>query len=138
VLADRGLPEALRSLARQSPVPVETGVAEVGRLDALTEAAVYFCCAEALQNAAKHAGPDARVALRLRADDGALLFEVSDDGPGFDTGGRGRGTGLAGMEDRIGAVGGTLAIRSAPGAGTRVRGRIPRDAVPGGGDGRSP
>ena len=130
VLADHGLTEALRSLARQAPVPVETAIATVGRVDALTEAAVYFCCAEALQNAVKHAGPEAEIALRLRQeDDGALAFEVSDDGPGFAVDAPGRpGTGLMGMRDRVEAVGGTLTVESAPGAGTRVRGRVPPDA----------
>jgi signal transduction histidine kinase len=139
VLADHGLAEALRSLARRSPIPVDAAVAEVGRFAILTEAAVYVCCAEALQNAAKHAGPGAIIDLRLRMDDGDLLFEVADDGPGFATGGPTPGTGLTGMRDRVGAVGGTLEITSAAGAGTRVRGRVPRDAPPAGvSDGRSP
>ena len=128
VLADHGLTEALRSLARQAPVPVETAIATVGRVDALTEAAVYFCCSEALQNAVKHAGPEAVIALRLVEEDGALEFEVRDDGPGFAVGTQEPGTGLMGMRDRVEAVGGTLAIESAPGAGTRVRGRVPPDA----------
>ena len=129
VLADHGLTEALRSLARQAPVPVDTAIAKVGRVDALTVAAVYFCCAEALQNAVKHAGPEARISLRLGQEDGALAFEVSDDGPGFAVGAPPQpATGLTGMRDRVEAVGGTLTIESAPGAGTRVRGRVPPDA----------
>jgi signal transduction histidine kinase len=127
VLADHGLAEALRALARRSPVPVATAVAAVGRADALTEAAVYFCCSEALQNALKHGGPDPRIALRLRWDDGALAFEVRDEGPGFDPGAAPPGAGLTGMRERIEGVGGTLAIASTPGGGTRVAGRVPLD-----------
>jgi signal transduction histidine kinase len=91
----------------------------------MTEAAVYFCCSEALQNALKHAGPRALIVLRLRTEGEALAFEVGDDGPGFDAGSPAPGSGLAGMRDRIEGVGGTLMIESAPGAGTRVRGRVP-------------
>jgi len=125
VLADHGLAEALRALARRSPVPVETTVAAVGRLDPLTESAVYFCCSEALQNAAKHAGPAARIELGLRREGDAVEFEVHDDGPGFDTDAPRSGAGLTGMRDRIEGVGGTLTIASTPGGGTRVRGRVP-------------
>lgn len=129
VLADHGLPEALRALARQSPVPVETAIAPVGRRDALTEAAVYFCCSEALQNAVKHGGPDTEIALRLGArEDGGLTFEVRDDGPGFAAEASQDGAGLRGMRERIEGVGGTLAIASAPGEGTSVAGVIPPEA----------
>lgn len=130
VLADHGLPEALRAVARQSAVPVETSIAPVGRRDALTEAAVYFCCSEALQNAVKHGGPDTEIALRLGVrEDGSLTFEVRDDGPGFEAGAPRDGAGLGGMRERIEGVGGTLTIASAPGAGTRVAGVIPPEAA---------
>ncbi len=125
VLTDHGLAEALRSLARQSPAPVETRISDVGRADPLTEAAVYFCCSEALQNALKHAGPEPEIVLGLQRDEDAIAFEVRDDGPGFDPGAPGPGIGLAGMRDRIEGVGGTLGIVSAPGAGTCVRGTVP-------------
>ena len=88
------------------------------------EVAVYFCCLEALQNVAKHA-PDARVTIGLATADGALFFTVVDDGPGFDPAAAARGAGLTNMADRLGAVGGTLRIRSSPGAGTEVSGRVP-------------
>jgi signal transduction histidine kinase len=63
--------------------------------------------------------------VRLSAEDGALLFEVTDDGRGFDPASTGYGTGLQGMADRLDAIGGTLEVRSKPGRGTTVIGRIP-------------
>ncbi len=132
VLVDHGLAEALRSAARHSPVPVEVELGELGRFDPLREAAVYFCCAEALQNAVKHGGADPRVRLRAWLDaDRALSFEVADRGPGFVSGPLATGSGLMGMRDRIEGVGGTLSIESAPGRGTVVWGRISADDAPG-------
>ena len=98
-----------------------------GRFDPQREAAVYFCCAEALQNALKHAGDDPGIRMRLwRDEDDAVGFEVSDAGPGLRRGDRlATGSGLVGMRDRVEGVGGTLGIESAPGRGTVVRGRVP-------------
>ena len=87
------------------------------------EAAIYFCCLEALQNAAKHAGDRARIAVILRHDTGGLACEVTDDGAGFTS--TSAGAGLANMADRIAAVGGQLRIDSAPGRGTTVRATAP-------------
>jgi signal transduction histidine kinase len=126
VLADHGLAEALRSAARHSPLPVDVEVGAVGRLDPAREAAVYFCCAEALQNALKHGGADPRIRMSLWLDgDGDLGFEVSDRGPGFDGDLAATGSGLMGMRDRVEGVGGTLVIDSLTGHGTVVRGRVP-------------
>jgi signal transduction histidine kinase len=97
----------------------------VGRYPTETEAAVYFCCLEALQNAAKHAGDGAAVTVRLWEEAGALRFEVADDGAGFDPTSKGQGAGFINMSDRLGAIGGTLQVDSTPGAGTRVRGTVP-------------
>ncbi len=130
VLVDHGLPEALRSAARHSPVPVDLDLGDVGRLDPLHEAAVYFCCAEALQNVAKHGGPDAAPELRLWREGDVVAFEVRDEGGGFVVGTLRPGSGLMGMRDRVEDAGGTLAIDSAPGLGTRVRGRIPGPPAP--------
>jgi signal transduction histidine kinase len=128
VLVDHGLAEALRSAARHSPVPVDVEVGAMGRFDPQLEAAVYFCCAEALQNALKHAGSDPEIRIRLWLDaDRALRFEVADQGPGFVTGPVPAGSGLMGMRDRIEGAGGTLSIESVPGMGTVVWGRIPGD-----------
>ena len=89
------------------------------------EAAIYFCCLEALQNAAKHAGDRARITVILRHDTGGLACEVTDDGAGLTSTSTSTGAGLANMADRIAAVGGQLRIDSAPGRGTTVRATAP-------------
>jgi signal transduction histidine kinase len=76
-----------------------------------------------MQNAAKHAGKSA-VTVTLTPVNGELTFEVVDDGPGFDPADASYGTGLQGMIDRLEAIGGRLEVRSSPGAGTRITGRI--------------
>jgi signal transduction histidine kinase len=96
----------------------------LGRYPREVEAAVYFCCLEALQNATKHSEASG-VVVRLSAEDGELRFEVEDDGVGFDPRRTGQGTGLQGMTDRIDAIGGRLEIRSAPGEGSMVSGVVP-------------
>ncbi len=123
LLEDRGLSEALRSAVSRGPLAV-TVDGEIGRLPRRIEVAAYFCCREALQNAAKHAGRDARVTLSLSVADGCLRFAVADDGPGFDAKADSGGFGLAGMRDRAGAVGGRLDVRSSP-SGTTVVGVLP-------------
>jgi signal transduction histidine kinase len=123
VLADHGLPAALEAQARKSPIPVRLDTNGTGRYPSEIEAAVYFCCLEALQNIAKYADAhDARI--RLERSNGHLTFEVQDDGRGFEQGTVG-GSGLTNMRDRVEAVGGTLHVSSAPGSGTTIRGRIP-------------
>jgi signal transduction histidine kinase len=125
LLADKGLPDALRAAARRAPVPVEVQTDGVGRYPPELEAAVYFCCLEALQNAGKHAGEGARGMVRLWEEAGGLWFEVADDGAGFDTRRVGASAGFTNMNDRLGAIGGSLRIESAPGRGTKVAGAIP-------------
>jgi signal transduction histidine kinase len=122
-----GLRGALREAADRAPIAVTIDCDGTGRYRPELEAAVYFCCLEALQNAAKHAGEDARAAVTLAEDGGALKFEVSDDGRGFDAQETG-GAGLQNMTDRIGALGGELKIASTPGTGTRVAGVIPLES----------
>ena len=124
LLRDAGLGEALRAAAKRSPLPVTVTAGDLGRHPEQVEAAVYFCCLEALANVAKHA-PGAAVTIMLRAVPGELRFQVTDTGPGFDAGSVPAGAGLSNMADRIGALGGELAWRSAPGAGTAVVGRAP-------------
>ncbi|MCK9926969.1 histidine kinase [Frankia sp. Mgl5] len=128
VLAARGLVAAIRARARTAPGTVRvTGTESLNghRLPRQTEAAAYFACLEAMQNATKHA-PGAAVSVEIGLADGVLSFTVSDDGPGFDpTAPQGGGTGLLGMADRVGAAGGALSIRSAPGNGTTVSGTLP-------------
>jgi signal transduction histidine kinase len=90
------------------------------------EAAVYFCCLEALQNVTKHAGTDVRAVICLELVDGQLSFAVIDDGGGFDPDATvSSGTGLQGMSDRLAAIGGDLEVRSEPGGGTAVHGVAP-------------
>ena len=90
------------------------------------EAAVYFCCVESLQNAAKHAGSGTSAVVRLWERDGRLDFEIVDDGSGFDVeSARGSGNGFTNMTDRMASVGGTLSVDSAQGRGTTVRGSLP-------------
>ena len=124
LLADKGLVAALEAQTRKASVPVTVEADGVGRLGQDVEAAVYFCVLEALQNVAKYA--QATVAeVRLRESNGSLAFEVVDQGVGFDPGSTTRGTGLQGMADRLAAIGGDLDVRSTPGGGTTVAGRIP-------------
>jgi signal transduction histidine kinase len=124
LLVDSGLVEALRAAANRNPLPVDIVADGIGRYASETEAAVYFCCLEALQNAAKHA-PDARVEIRLWEESGGLLFTVTDDGPGFDPEKAQRGHGYVNMADRLGAIGGTVRWDSEIGKGSQVRGSVP-------------
>jgi signal transduction histidine kinase len=125
LLADNGLGDALRATAGRSPLTVYVTVAdEVGRYPAEVEAAIYFSCTEALQNAAKHA-QGATVQLRLWTEAGGLLFSVADDGPGFDAAVARRGHGYVNMADRLGAIGGTVRWDSSPGHGAVVSGSVP-------------
>ncbi|MGI8662690.1 MAG: histidine kinase [Acidimicrobiales bacterium] len=124
LLLDSGLVEALRAAASRSPLDVGVTDDGLGRYDTEVEAAVYFCCLEALQNAAKHA-PAANVEVHLRQSEGGLIFEVVDDGPGYDAEVARRGHGFVNMSDRIGAIGGTVRWDSTPGQGSTVAGTIP-------------
>jgi signal transduction histidine kinase len=128
LLADKGLAAALEAQARKSPVPVTVEPDGIGRYPQDAEAAVYFSCLEALQNVAKYANATSAT-VRLAAGSGELRFEVLDDGCGFDPEATGLGTGLQGMADRLAALGGEVGIRSAPGTGTMVTGRIPAEAA---------
>jgi signal transduction histidine kinase len=124
VLADRGLAAAIEAQARNAAMPVTVDADGVGRLGPEIEAAIYFCALEALQNVTKYSGASAAT-VRITATNGTVGFEVRDDGAGFDAASTERGTGLQGMVDRLEAVGGSLAIESAPGRGTTVRGQVP-------------
>ena len=124
LLLDSGLAEALRAAASRSPLDVAVIADDIGRYPAEVEAAVYFCCLEALQNAAKHAD-GATVAIHLREESGGLLFDVADSGPGFDVELATKGHGFLNMSDRVGAIGGTVRWESTPGAGATVTGSIP-------------
>ncbi|MGZ6986001.1 MAG: histidine kinase [Ilumatobacteraceae bacterium] len=125
LLMSGGLAEALPAAAARAAVPTNTEIV-VGRHNTEVEAAVYFCCMEALQNAGKHAGPDASALVRVWEADHTLHWEVTDDGPGFDPAcAAGEGHGFVNMRDRMGSFGGRIDVVSAVGAGTTIRGHVP-------------
>ena len=126
LLIDEGLRAALDAQARRSPVPTTVRADGLGRYAPEVEAAVYFSCLEALQNVVKYAEASSATVI-LAQSNGHLTFEVVDDGRGFDPAAERTGTGLQGIADRLGALHGEVTIRSEPGAGTRVRGRIEVD-----------
>jgi signal transduction histidine kinase len=128
VLRERGVADALRSLAMTAPIPIEVNDDGLGRCSAPIEVAIYFCSLEAIQNAIKHAGPGARVTVDLGRRGGKIDFMIADDGVGMGARSAPDGVGLTSMRDRIGAVGGRLEITSRPGQGTHVRGAIPDGA----------
>ncbi len=131
LLADRGLPDALAAAARRSVLPVTVRTDGLGRYAPEAEATVYFCVLEALQNAGKYAGEGAAATVTVEARDPGLTFVVKDEGAGFDTRDRGMGAGFQNMLDRLGALGGTLRVESAPGRGTQVTGALPATPVEG-------
>ncbi|MDR3033694.1 MAG: histidine kinase, partial [Kitasatospora sp.] len=122
VLADRGLPDAVRSLALDCFLDVEVTADLPGRLPAPVEGAAYFAVAELLANAGKHSG-GRRVDVELRCADGRLRAVVRDDGRGGAD--PGRGSGLAGVRRRLAALDGTLALDSPPGGPTTVTLELP-------------
>jgi signal transduction histidine kinase len=124
VLRAAGPVGALRSLAVRATIPASVADEGIGRSSSAVEAAIYFCCAEAIQNASKHAGNDAVVKVSLGRDREGIRFTVEDDGVGIDGPTPPAGDGLVGMRDRIGAVGGELEVSSARGRGTTVRGWV--------------
>ena len=122
LLVSGGLAEALPAVAARAPVPVKTNLQGLRRYPVSIEAALYFCCSEALQNAIKHGGPDTTVTITAHVDDRMLTLTISDTGRGFDP--ATVGTGLTNMADRLSAIGGCLAIHTAPGHGTRITASI--------------
>jgi signal transduction histidine kinase len=122
ILADGGLRPALKTLARRSAVPVFLDVSVDGRLPDPVEIAAYYAVSEALTNTAKHAHASA-IDVQVETGDGALHIHLRDDGRGGAD--FGRGSGLAGLKDRIEALGGRLSLHSPPGAGTTVHITLP-------------
>jgi signal transduction histidine kinase len=123
LLTDRGLEEAMRSVAAGAALPVAFEAHELERYEPEIETAVYFTVLEALQNACKHAKRTSVVRVALWHENG-ISFDVSDEGPGF-VPSHWRNGGLRNMHDRIEAVGGVITIDSAPARGTRVTGFVP-------------
>lgn len=124
LLAERGLADALRDHAARAGVAVHVRATGLGRYAPETEAAAYFSCLEAVQNAAKHARAS-RIDVSLAEAGGHIVFSVADDGTGFDPTAAARGGGLDNIADRLAALGGALDVETAPGRGTLVSGRLP-------------
>jgi signal transduction histidine kinase len=129
VLAERGLAPALKTLARRSPIPVDLHVRADERLPEEVEVSAYYVVAEALTNAAKHSGASA-VSVEVEVAGEVLRVAVRDDGAGGV--GLARGTGLAGLKDRVEALGGRIFLHSRPGAGTSLQAEFPLTATNGG------
>jgi signal transduction histidine kinase len=124
LLADQGLGAALQSQARKATVSVAIEDGGIGRYAQESEAAIYFCVLEALQNVQKYAGAS-QATVRLNEVDGELRLEVEDDGKGFDIANQKKGSGTQNMEDRLDALGGAIEMRSVVGKGTMLKGFIP-------------
>jgi signal transduction histidine kinase len=122
VLAERGLGDAVRALALRMPVATEVSVDLPGRAEAPVESAAYFAVSELLTNAVKHSGAD-RIWVDLHHADGHLRASVTDNGKGGAV--LGAGSGLAGVERRLGTFDGVLAVSSPAGGPTMVTMEIP-------------
>jgi signal transduction histidine kinase len=125
ILSDAGVGAALRSVSRRAAIPVVIDGHWRRRHPQEIELAVYFSCLEAVQNAAKHAGPGVTATIQLTEQDGRVRFVVADDGVGFHPQSVERGAGLNNIADRVSAAGGVLAIDTAEGRGTRVSAVLP-------------
>jgi signal transduction histidine kinase len=125
VLTETGLAGAIQALAERSPVATTITEVPRERFPAVIEATAYFVVSEALANVAKHArASTAQVSIRRLP--GRLAVLVSDDGIGGVQGARPeRGSGLAGLADRVASAGGVLRVDSPPGSGTRLEADIP-------------
>jgi signal transduction histidine kinase len=123
-LAGEGVAAALRAATANSAVPVTIEDASRVRYPPDIEAAAYFACLEAVQNAVKHSG-GSRVGVRLTGGSDALGLEITDDGDGFDVEAKGAAVGTVTLRDRLATVRGHAEVVSSSGRGTRVRGWIP-------------
>jgi signal transduction histidine kinase len=122
VLTERGLGPALKELVYLAPMTIKLDVPDDERLPEPVESAAYYVVAEALANVAKYASA-AAVSVTVERLNGSTIIEVADDGVGGAD--PASGSGLRGLSDRVEALGGTLAVESAPGRGTRLRAEIP-------------
>jgi signal transduction histidine kinase len=125
ILSEAGLAPALKALARRSAVPVELGLGVKTRLPQPIEVAAYYVVAEALANAAKHARAS-QVEVTTAEREGRVCVDVRDDGVGG--AGSGAGSGLAGLTDRVEALGGVLKVTSPAGEGTWIHAELPLDS----------
>jgi signal transduction histidine kinase len=118
-LADHGVAMAVRDVVSTSSVPVTVVDRGIGRRPGKVEAALYFTCVEAVQNAVKHAAATG-IDVEFDAFGATLTMRVSDDGVGIEPGRVSGAGGLGNMRDRIDSVGGDLVVRPAAGCGTEV------------------
>ena len=122
ILSERGLGPALRTLARRSAVPVDLDLAAEGRYPEPVEVAAYYVASEALANVMKHAQAS-RIEMSVATRQGSLLLSVRDDGIGGAD--PARGSGLAGLTDRVEALGGSIHLDSAAETGTHITADLP-------------
>ncbi|GAA2212215.1 hypothetical protein GCM10009850_076770 [Nonomuraea monospora] len=127
-LGQYGLETALRAAAQHAPIPTQVHATGVGRYPPEIEINIYFCLLEALRNAVKHAGERATAVITL-LDRNGLSFDFRDTGAGCHPDVVHTGTGMINMNDRLGAIGGTLHIDTRPGGGLRLHGHLPRSAL---------
>ena len=127
VLADRGLPDALRALAASNPIDTEVSSSLEGRLVGSVESALFFAVSELLTNATKHSAA-ARVTVDLAEDVGDVIVEVIDDGIGGAEGRELAGGGISGIRRRLAPFDGSLDVVSPVGGGTFATIRVPRPA----------
>jgi signal transduction histidine kinase len=127
ILTERGLGPALRALARRCAVPVDLDVTTDARCPEPVEIAAYYVASEALANTMKHAQAS-RTEVSLTARNGSLLLSIRDDGIGGAD--PARGSGLAGLTDRVEALGGSIHLHSAAGAGTHITAHLPLEYEP--------
>jgi signal transduction histidine kinase len=124
VLAEQGVAAAIRGLVSTSAIPVSVLDRGIGRRSAELEAALYFCCSEAIQNAVKHASAS-RIEVELDAAADRVTLLVRDDGIGFVTPAALTAGGLGNMRDRVDSVGGDIAVRANELGGTDVLASMP-------------
>ncbi|MEV0387376.1 histidine kinase [Nonomuraea sp. NPDC050643] len=122
-LGQYGLETALRAVAQHAPIPTTVRAVGVGRYPPEIEINIYFCLLEALRNTIRHGGEEATVAITLQ-DRNGLSFDFRDTGKGCDPAVIRTGHGMITMNDRLGAIGGTLTVATAPGDGVRLHGHL--------------
>jgi signal transduction histidine kinase len=122
ILSQGGLGPALRTLARRSTIPVQLDITTNARLPEPIEVAAYYVASEALANATKHAQASC-IDISLTTRNGSLLLSIRDDGVGGAD--PARGSGLAGLTDRVQALGGSIRVSSRPGDGTHITAELP-------------
>jgi signal transduction histidine kinase len=131
LLDQEGIPAALEAMAAGWHPPPTVICRNVARYPVEVETAIFFGCTEGLQNAVKHAGAKATISIEVAARNGAIGFEVRDDGLGLQLPGLRPAQGLLNIAERLEAVGGTLEVASTPRRGTVLSGTVPLAPAPG-------